>query len=151
VGAFDLVLVARHDDDLHLRIREILRKKASPWTKGVVSIGYRKLDRPDANLEDVTGLGSLDVDRTGQYVTARSLVGDLFVDVAKRLFDLFGWDSGRAQFASPAASIREVGYQLSHSALYRNKDVDGILATYNSNVEYAAKVKSVMRSIAAEE
>ena len=65
--------------------------------------------------------------------------------------NLFGWDSGRAQFASPAASIREVGYQLSHSALYRNKDVDGILATYNSNVEYAAKVKSVMRSIAAEE
>jgi Mannosyl-glycoprotein endo-beta-N-acetylglucosaminidase len=65
--------------------------------------------------------------------------------------NLFGWDSGRAQFASPAASIHEVGYQLSHSALYRDKDTDGILATYNSNEEYAAKVKLVMRSIAAEE
>jgi hypothetical protein len=65
--------------------------------------------------------------------------------------NLFGWDSGRAQFASPAASIHEVGYQLSHSALYRDKDTDGILATYNSNAEYAAKVKFVMRSIAAEE
>jgi len=65
--------------------------------------------------------------------------------------NLFGWDSGRAQFASPAASIHEVGYQLSHSARYRNKDTDGILATYNSSAEYAAKVKLVMRSIAAEE
>jgi len=64
--------------------------------------------------------------------------------------NLFGWDSGRAQFASPAASIHEVGYQLSHSALYRNKDTDGILATYNSNAEYAARIKLVMRSIAAE-
>ena len=65
--------------------------------------------------------------------------------------NLFGWDSGRAQFRSPAASIHEVAYQLSHSALYRNKDTDGILATYNSSAEYAAKVKLVMRSIAPEE
>ena len=65
--------------------------------------------------------------------------------------NLFGWDSGRAQFRSPAASIHEVGYQLSHSALYRDKDTDGILATYNSNAEYVAKVKAVMRSIAAQE
>ena len=65
--------------------------------------------------------------------------------------NLFGWDSGRAQFPSPAASIHEVGYQLSHAARYRHKDTDGILATYNSNAEYAAKVKLVMRSIAPEE
>jgi hypothetical protein len=65
--------------------------------------------------------------------------------------NLFGWDSGRAQFASPAASIHEVGYRLSHSALYRDKNTDGILATYNSSADYAAKVKFVMRSIAAEE
>jgi len=65
--------------------------------------------------------------------------------------NLFGWDSGRAQFASPAASIHEVGYQLSYSALYRDKNTDGILATYNSNADYAERVKLVMRSIAAEE
>lgn len=65
--------------------------------------------------------------------------------------NLFGWDSGRAQFSSFADGIREVGYQLSHSALYRNKNTDGILATYNSNAEYAAKVKFVMRSIAVTE
>ncbi|HLI82549.1 MAG TPA: hypothetical protein VKV17_01460 [Bryobacteraceae bacterium] len=63
----------------------------------------------------------------------------------------FGWDSGRAHFRSAAAGIHEVGYQLSHSELYRDKDVDAILATYNSNSEYAAKVKSVMRQIAPSE
>jgi hypothetical protein len=63
----------------------------------------------------------------------------------------FGWDSGRAHFASATAGIHEVGYQLTHSELYRDKDVDAILATYNPNSEYAAKVKSVMRQIAPSE
>lgn len=65
--------------------------------------------------------------------------------------NMFGWDSGRAQFDSPAAGIHKVGYQLAHSELYRNKDVDGILATYNPNAEYAVKVKWVMRHIARSE
>jgi len=65
--------------------------------------------------------------------------------------NLFGWDSGRTQFASPAESIRHVGDRLAHSGLYRHKDLDAILATYNPNVEYAAKVKFVMRQIAPEE
>jgi hypothetical protein len=61
--------------------------------------------------------------------------------------NLFGWDSGRAEFSSPVASIREVGYRLSHSDLYRDKELDRLLATYNPNVEYGRKVKSVMRRI----
>ena len=65
--------------------------------------------------------------------------------------NLFGWDSGRAQFDSPTAGIHKVGYQLAHSDLYRNKDIDGILATYNPNADYAAKVKWVMRHIATSE
>jgi hypothetical protein len=63
----------------------------------------------------------------------------------------FGWDSGRAHFASATAGIHEVGYRLAHLDQYRDKDVDGILATYNPNSEYAAKVKSVMRQIAPSE
>ena len=63
--------------------------------------------------------------------------------------NLFGWDSGRARFASPSAGIHEVGYQLAHSDLYRDKDLDAILATYNPDTAYAAKVKWVMRQIAA--
>ena len=65
--------------------------------------------------------------------------------------NLFGWDSGRAGFASPVASIETVGYRLAHSDLYRDKDVDGILATYNPDEEYAERVKFVMHQISPSE
>jgi hypothetical protein len=61
--------------------------------------------------------------------------------------NLFGWDSGKAQFASPTAGIHEVGYRLSHSELYRAKSLDGLLITYNPNPDYGQLVKSVMRRI----
>ncbi|HTP31205.1 MAG TPA: hypothetical protein VMJ75_03465 [Candidatus Acidoferrales bacterium] len=61
--------------------------------------------------------------------------------------NLFGWDSGRAHFPSPAAGIHSVGYQLSHSDLYRAKSLDGLLLTYNPNPDYVQLVKSVMRRI----
>jgi hypothetical protein len=62
--------------------------------------------------------------------------------------NLFGWDSGRAHFSSPSAAIHSVGSSLAHSALYRSKSLDEILATYNPGRDYAKKVKSVMRRIA---
>jgi hypothetical protein len=61
--------------------------------------------------------------------------------------NMFGWDSGRAQFASPAAGIHTVGYRLSHSDLYRAKNLDAILITYNPNPDYVQLVKTVMRRI----
>ena len=61
--------------------------------------------------------------------------------------NMFGWDSGRAKFTSPAAGIYAVGYRLSRSKLYRGKDLDDLLATYNPNAEYAQRVKFVMRQI----
>jgi len=65
--------------------------------------------------------------------------------------NLFGWDSGRTGFASPVAGIQAVGYRLTHSDLYKDKDVDGILATYNPDEEYAQRVKFVMRQISPSE
>jgi hypothetical protein len=65
--------------------------------------------------------------------------------------NIFGWDSGKAQFDSPTESIHRVGYRLAHSDLYRDKDLDEILATYNQNPEYGELVKSVMRRISADE
>jgi len=62
--------------------------------------------------------------------------------------NIFGWDSGRAHFASPTAGIHAVGYVLSHAIQYRQKSLDQLLATYNPATEYAQKVKSVMRRIA---
>ena len=67
---------------------------------------------------------------------------------AARNNNIFGWDSGRAAFSSAAAGIRAVASYLAHSALYREKDVDGILKTYNRNAGYARRVKDVMRRIA---
>jgi hypothetical protein len=65
--------------------------------------------------------------------------------------NLFGWDSGRAEFSSPVACIHSVAFSLANSSLYRNKDLDGILQTYNSDAGYARRVKSVMRRIAPSE
>jgi len=67
---------------------------------------------------------------------------------AARNNNFFGWDSGRAQFSTPSAGIHEVGYRLAYSALYKDKDLDTLLATYNPVPEYAQRVKSVMRRIA---
>ena len=63
--------------------------------------------------------------------------------------NLFGWDSGRAHFASPSAAIRSVGAFLATSTLYRSKTLDEILALYNPHQDYAPRVKSVMRRIAS--
>lgn len=65
--------------------------------------------------------------------------------------NLFGWKSGRAEFSSAVACIRQVASLLATSVLYRDKDLDGILRTYNPNADYADKVKSIMRRIAPSE
>jgi hypothetical protein len=64
--------------------------------------------------------------------------------------NFFGWDSGKAGFASPAQAIHHVGYRLSHSPIYRSKSVDTVLLSYNPDEEYVEKVKSVMRRIGPE-
>jgi hypothetical protein len=66
--------------------------------------------------------------------------------------NLFGWNSGRAHFPSPAAAIHAVGYQLKHSSVYKNMKLDRLLAIYNPGAEqYADKVKSIMRRISPTE
>ena len=70
---------------------------------------------------------------------------------AARNNNLFGWDNGNARFDSPAASIHSVGFRLATSDLYRDKELDKLLATYNSNSGYGQKVKSVMRRISPAE
>lgn len=67
---------------------------------------------------------------------------------AGRNNNLFGWKSGRASFRSARAGIREVGYRLTHSHLYRSKKLDQLLAIYNPSGDYAQKVKTVMAQIA---
>lgn len=65
--------------------------------------------------------------------------------------NLFGWDCGRAEFTSVSDGIRQVAYKLAHSARYRDKGLDELLAAYNPNPEYSEKVKFVMNRIAPAE
>jgi hypothetical protein len=61
--------------------------------------------------------------------------------------NIFGWDSCKQRFPSVRASIHIVASRLANSRLYKDKDVDGILSTYNPAQEYGRKVKSVMRKL----
>ena len=61
--------------------------------------------------------------------------------------NLFGWDSGRAAFSSAVSCIHSVAYSLAHSQLYRHKDVNGMLRTYNRSAGYASRVRAIMRRI----
>lgn len=63
--------------------------------------------------------------------------------------NVFGWNNGQEHFSSIRASIHAVADRLANSPLYRDKDVNGILRTYNpQNPDYAHKVKAVMQLIA---
>jgi Mannosyl-glycoprotein endo-beta-N-acetylglucosaminidase len=61
--------------------------------------------------------------------------------------NVFGWDSGKKKYTSVREGIHAVASRLSQSKLYRGKDLDHILATYNPRPRYAALVKSVMRHL----
>src|SRR5215467_12184547 len=62
--------------------------------------------------------------------------------------NMFGWDCGRAEFASMTEGIRTVARHLGTADRYRNKALDEILLAYNPNPEYSRIVKSVMNRIA---
>ena len=62
--------------------------------------------------------------------------------------NVFGWDSCRQRFPTVRAGIHIVASRLANSDLYRGKDLDDKLRTYNPVVEsYPSMVKAVMRSI----
>jgi hypothetical protein len=65
--------------------------------------------------------------------------------------NIFGWDSGRKAFASVREAIYLVASRLGTSKLYRDKNLDDVLTTYNPLPDYPGKVKSVMRQVDASE
>lgn len=62
--------------------------------------------------------------------------------------NMFGWDNGRAVFPSLGAGIETVARNLANSTRYKDKDLNGVLATYNPSIDYPTRVKSVMQHIA---
>jgi hypothetical protein len=63
--------------------------------------------------------------------------------------NVFGWDNCHRRFPSVRASIHLVAARLGNSSLYKDKDVNEILSTYNPRPEYSVRVQSVMRTIGA--
>ena len=61
--------------------------------------------------------------------------------------NIFGWASCEQQFPSVRDGIHIVAGRLANSKLYKNKNLDAKLATYNSNSDYRPRVKSVMAQI----
>jgi hypothetical protein len=111
---------------------------------------FRKFECPAADYVNAFLEAADDYDLDWRLLPSISYVESSGGKLA-RFNNIFGWDSGRAQFSTPAAGIHEVGYRLAYSSLYRDKDTDAILATYNPVAGYAAKVKMVMRLIAPAE
>lgn len=68
-----------------------------------------------------------------------------------RANNLFGWDSGRAEFDSMIDAIHAVADRLANSRRYRDKSLDELLRMYNPDENYPGKVKSIMRRIGPSE
>jgi|SRR5690242_11898018 len=61
--------------------------------------------------------------------------------------NVFGWDSCRENFASVSTGIHFVADRLANSKLYKGKDLDDKLRTYNPVPAYGTRVKAVMASL----
>ena len=63
--------------------------------------------------------------------------------------NIFGWDSCRVGFPSIRIGIYHVANRLSNSKLYKNKDLNGILRTYNPYETYPGRVVRIMTMLGA--
>ena len=61
--------------------------------------------------------------------------------------NVFGWDSCRESFPSVEAGIHFVASRLANSKLYKDKDLDGKLSTYNPLPDYPHRVRAVMQTL----
>jgi hypothetical protein len=61
--------------------------------------------------------------------------------------NIFGWNNGNYRFESIPASIYYLAFRLSSMEYYRQKDLDGVLWTYNPIPGYSGKIKNAMRQI----
>ncbi len=64
--------------------------------------------------------------------------------------NVFGWDSCRESFASVREGIHFVAAQLANSPLYKDKNLDDKLYTYNPLPDYPRRVKAVMHTLGSQ-
>lgn len=120
-----------HKDDPRLPLLQAFFRDAN---SPLHALAVDFLEAADHNGLDWRLLPSISMVETG---CGRTAVGK----------NLFGWDSGRKQFASFRDAIQWVASRLGNSKLYRGKDLVQILATYNARPKYAGLVRSVMKQL----
>jgi hypothetical protein len=64
--------------------------------------------------------------------------------------NVFGWDSCRESFTSVREGIHFVAEQLANNKLYKDKNLDNKLSTYNPVPDYPRRVKEVMHALGSE-
>jgi hypothetical protein len=128
----DITPIARPDADPRMvRLQQYLAARDCPLEKYATDF----IEAADANDLDWRLLPSISVIESGggkEYINN----------------NVFGWDSCRQKFPTIRAGIHLVASRLANSQLYRGKDLEGKLRTYNPAVdEYPLMVQTVMRSI----
>lgn len=63
--------------------------------------------------------------------------------------NVFGWASCRESFASVRQGIHFVAGRLANSRMYKDKNLDDKLSTYNPRPDYPRRVKAVMNALSA--
>ena len=61
--------------------------------------------------------------------------------------NILGWDSCRKRFPSVVAGVHHVAERLSISTLYRDKNLDEKLKTYNPHPGYPERVRKLMQRL----
>jgi len=61
--------------------------------------------------------------------------------------NVFGWDSCRRGFPSVREGIHTVASRLANSKLYKDKDLEGVLRTYNRRKAYGRTVLALMKTL----
>ena len=123
-----------YDEDPRLvRLREFFLRYDSP----VHELAGEFLEAADGNGLDWRLLPSISIVESGGGRDYRKN-------------NIFGWYSCKSGFPSISEGIHTVASRLANSRLYRDKNLAGILRTYNTNEEYGDKVLALMEKLGPE-
>jgi len=123
--------VSKYQNDPRLaKLKQFFQARRCP----VIDVASEFLIAADQNHLDWRLLPSISIVESGGGKAARNN-------------NVLGWGSASSRFDSVREGIHAVAQRLSVSKLYKNKDLDGILRTYNTNADYPSRVKQLMAAL----
>lgn len=126
----DISKLTYYDDPRYLRLKQYLEERGSPaaqWAADFIAAA----DRYGLDWRLLPAIAVIESGGGKRYINN----------------NIFGWDSCRVRFPTVRDGIHQVAYRLATSRLYRDKDLDGILRTYNPYPFYPRRIKYVMRRL----